>query len=188
MFNFVTVFVEFLVVIPRLFTIFLRRNNRYKSLRYSNCPCLFIFICSVHKRIMTVLRKYRRNKFSALGSVMFVAYRQMIIQRISFRRGSQLNLCCEPHFRCPILYSPLDFFAPAESGCIFILVLSIQTISVRISIIFFICKASKIRSIVPFLHQRLNLTYIVCQFPYSLGNALHLQPFSIIYSNAHKKS
>ncbi len=44
------------------------------------------------------------------------------------------------------------------------------------------------RSIVSFFDQRLNLTYTVCPLPNSFGGALHLQPFPIIYSNAHIKS
>lgn len=63
------------------------------------------------------------------------------------RRGSQMNLCCEPPFERPIFCSPLDFLAPAASGWTLMLVLSMHIISVRISIIFSSCKASKIRSI-----------------------------------------
>ena len=46
-----------------------------------------------------------------------------------------MNLCCEPPFERPMLCSPLDFLAPAASGWTLMLVLSIQIISVRISII-----------------------------------------------------
>ena len=73
------------------------------------------------------------------------------------------------------------FKAPVPFGCTFTIVLSMQTDSILILIIFSICSASNTLCNTPFLLHLFILTYIVCQFPYSFGNALHLQPFSAMY-------
>lgn len=67
------------------------------------------------------------------------------------------------------------------------LVLSMQSTSVLISMIFISCIFSKTFWIVPFFDHLLNRIYIVCHLPYLFGNALHLQPFSIMHIVKHKE-
>jgi len=76
------------------------------------------------------------------------------------------------------------FKAPQASGCTFTVVLSKHTILTLMLIMPSVCKAVKILSRIPFLLHLFILTYIVCQFPYSFGNALHLHPFSATYKRA----
>ena len=76
------------------------------------------------------------------------------------------------------------FKAPMPSGCTLILVESRKTIFTLIMMIPFSCKWMNAFCKTPLLAQRFMRVYIVCQFPNSFGNALHLHPFSRTYNIA----
>ena len=76
-FHFIPAFIQFLIVFPRLFTFFLWRYNRDKPMPHSKGSCFFIFICSVHKKKMSVFRIYSFKKFSSFGCIMSVSCRNM---------------------------------------------------------------------------------------------------------------
>ena len=137
---------------------------------------------------MVVFRTHAFNQQTPLRCVMGIARRKAECQCAFGRRGSHMNLRGEPPFERPIACSPLSLSAPVPSGCTFTEVLSMLTMLVLMSIMFRSCNAVKILSIVPFLLQRLNLVYMVCQFPNSFGNALHWQPCSATYKTPLRKS